>query len=82
MRLEVADGAPEVAFRAPLVTEQDDQPDLEVAAGILVAGEEGEQQEGHEREKQSQGLTQKRVMTEYRQVLPDRATKACANQQE
>src|SRR6266567_516916 len=78
VRLEVPDAAPQVTPGTQMVAQQDDQPDLQVATGILIAGKEHDQQEGYQRHEQSQRLTRKRMMPERCQVLPDGSTDACA----
>ena len=80
MLLTGAYAAPEVAFRAEPVAHQHHKPDLQVAPGVLVPGNEKDQQKGQQRKQQSQRLARNAVVTEYGQVLSDGATDATADQ--
>src|SRR5258708_3824539 len=77
-----ADAAPQVAFRAQVVAHQDEQPDLQVAARILVAGENAQQQERQERQQQTQRFTDEGTVIKHGQVLPNSAANTPTHQQQ
>src|SRR5258708_9684212 len=77
-----ADAAPEVAGGTEPVAHQDDTPDLQVAAGILITGDQEGEQEGQQRQQQPEDLSRNALMAEHGQVLPEGAADARTDQQQ